>query len=390
VVVNRRDALAVETAVPVVNVDQQTGYDSIQAAVDNASAGDTIRITSGTYDERLTVDTSNLTILGGDGAKLTGGGTGIRISADNTTIQNIAIENDRFGVVVNTAAVTNLTLEEVTVSGSDNGLRVGAAASVDGLRVVDSTFDSNEIGVYLAHPQPDDGDVTDVTFEETTFRNNTEKALYAETLSNATFDTVRVVGGQDGFDINLKAGNYTDLTVTDSVFDSLDSEALKFKEYDGTGGNFGGGPNYVLGDVTVNNVTVADSYAAIWAYGYRQTDLKESTFEGNEYHFLIDPEAVGASNLSSLVEDESLDNEFARAALVESQSSVVYAGFERAFAEEEVSSGDTVTVYEGTYAEDVTIDVANVTLRGPNAGTPGASDDRDPEATLKGQLVVTA
>ncbi len=53
------------------------------------------------------------------------------------------------------------------------------------------------------------------------------------------------------------------------------------------------------------------------------------------------------------------------------------------------AAGDTVEVANGTYAEDVTVDVENLALVGPNAGTAG-DGNRTTEATITGQVVVTA
>lgn len=51
--------------------------------------------------------------------------------------------------------------------------------------------------------------------------------------------------------------------------------------------------------------------------------------------------------------------------------------------------GETVCVVADTYDEAVTVDVEDLTLSGPNAGTPGYRP-RDPEATIEGQVVVSA
>lgn len=48
------------------------------------------------------------------------------------------------------------------------------------------------------------------------------------------------------------------------------------------------------------------------------------------------------------------------------------------------SPGDVIDVPSGTYTEDLTIDVENLTINGPNAGTPGVSGSRVAEATVNG------
>ena len=47
-----------------VDDDGSGDYDTIQDAVDNASSGDTIEVSAGTYDESVTIDVKNLTIEG--------------------------------------------------------------------------------------------------------------------------------------------------------------------------------------------------------------------------------------------------------------------------------------------------------------------------------------
>jgi hypothetical protein len=52
-------------------------------------------------------------------------------------------------------------------------------------------------------------------------------------------------------------------------------------------------------------------------------------------------------------------------------------------------AGDTISVCAGTYAENLTVDVANLTLAGPNAGTP-ATAARVAEAVIVGSFAVGA
>lgn len=52
------------------------------------------------------------------------------------------------------------------------------------------------------------------------------------------------------------------------------------------------------------------------------------------------------------------------------------------------STGETICVEPGTYAEDVTVD-EELTLDGPNSGIPG-DGDRGDEATIQGQVVLKA
>lgn len=57
---------------------------------------------------------------------------------------------------------------------------------------------------------------------------------------------------------------------------------------------------------------------------------------------------------------------------------------------DDANSGETICVEAGTYDEDVTVDVTDLTLEGPNAGICGASTSRSAEATIEGQVVLSA
>jgi len=53
------------------------------------------------------------------------------------------------------------------------------------------------------------------------------------------------------------------------------------------------------------------------------------------------------------------------------------------------SCGDTICVESGTFTEDVDVDVEDLTLEGPNAGTAG-DGSRAAEATVEGQVILSA
>src|SRR5690606_37894816 len=68
--------------------------------------------------------------------------------------------------------------------------------------------------------------ISDVTFLNTTFNNNTTKGLYTEKMSDVLFDGVTVDGSgvneayqyNAGFDVNLKYGDYGTITIQNSTF----------------------------------------------------------------------------------------------------------------------------------------------------------------------------
>ena len=159
-------AVAAETSgnsTLVVDAAGNTGdYDTIQGAVDAASAGDTIQVNSGEYRESVSIDKS-LTIEGEEGATIIGQGNGkgalallagssssATESVSDVTIKNLIVRSGESGTAINaetggssTAAQTNIQITESTiVAGQDDiGLFL---ANVDGVDVIGTTIRSAE------------------------------------------------------------------------------------------------------------------------------------------------------------------------------------------------------------------------------------------------------
>lgn len=108
----------------VATVDDR-GFDSVQQAVDAAEPGETIYL-RGRFDERVTVDTPNVTLVAveRDGAVIDGDGEGrvVEITADDVTLEGVWIRNagsdrqDRdSGVLINgsNATLSSLRLTEI-------------------------------------------------------------------------------------------------------------------------------------------------------------------------------------------------------------------------------------------------------------------------------------
>jgi len=79
-------------------------YDTIQEAVDAASSGDTIAVSGGVFYENVTVNTSNLKIVGKntilDATVGASNGTGFTVNGNGVTIQGFRIRNGSNGVYV--------------------------------------------------------------------------------------------------------------------------------------------------------------------------------------------------------------------------------------------------------------------------------------------------
>jgi hypothetical protein len=251
-------------ALRVTNLDTGERFWTIQEAIDDANtqSGHTISATAGIYYENLTLHKAvRLVGAGSDPAgtvisqTLAGAGdskigvvqivTSGLSTAEPLLLQNLRIEPDHLaGISVGrfTEAtgeeIAHLKLDNVKVIGTntnpsseqERGLYVDTTSSLRHLVVENSAFENLTYGWYF-HTQvsTDTSTVQYITVTNTSFSHNNLKGIYAEKLSDATFATCTVTGNgfsadgvpsyflpwMAGIDINLKAGDYQNLTFRD-------------------------------------------------------------------------------------------------------------------------------------------------------------------------------
>ena len=243
---------------------------SIQAAISYAEAGQVIHVAPGTFTESITLD-KKVSILGSgsgsDPASATilsrtassaadAAGAVVQLAASGTAGNPLTIRDLRIsatgmaGIAVGKfsqstgTGVSNVLLENVSAWGSnranpcseqERGLYVDLTSSLSNVSVVNCAFNAFDYGWYL-HKQvsTDASAVNNLTVSGTEFRDNVLKGLYAEKLSNAVFESCRVINNGDqawtaagcdqfraflgGFDINLKAGTYQNISIRNSEF----------------------------------------------------------------------------------------------------------------------------------------------------------------------------
>src|SRR3546814_20684155 len=118
------------------------------------------------------------------------------------------------------------------------------------MTVTGGSMDGNQQGfvAYKSGALGDTSTVSGVTFLGTSFSENLNKGIYVEKLSDTTFDGILVensgtnaaYASNNGIDINLKFGDYTNIqllnsTVTGSGIDGTDAgEAIYFSSRNST------------------------------------------------------------------------------------------------------------------------------------------------------------
>ncbi|MGA9188551.1 MAG: NosD domain-containing protein [Methanosarcina sp.] len=103
--------------------------ESIQAAVDKATSGDTIIVEPGNYTENIEINTDNLVIMSRsenpDDTVVQGSG-GFRIYANNVTIKGFSIKGtDASDAIIISDWMGNCTIENNKLSNCQNGVEIG-------------------------------------------------------------------------------------------------------------------------------------------------------------------------------------------------------------------------------------------------------------------------
>ncbi len=291
---------------------------TIQSAVDAATAGDTIVVLAGSYNELVTVDKS-LTLLGeGDGSDpasstivvgngKTGPGNGsgriFSVNADDVTISGMRIQDGDRGVELGNG-FSNFALTDSTILNTDIGIRTASFVQFDGITIDDSTFDGNDYGIYFAN----DGNtsrIQNVDVTDTSFLNNLHAALYAETLETGNFTNITATdnasGNANGIVFDFWSAYST--SFSDITFDTVQltnpttpatNAAFRFEAFGAA----------TVSDVTIENSAVEDAAVALFS-----NKLGAVTWTANTLDDISDFGTRGRYNAGETVDGDFLDDD---------------------------------------------------------------------------------
>lgn len=130
-------------------------YNTIQEAIDAAAQGDIIYVSSGNYCESITIDKSNLKIVGEDKRYTIidlGGANPIMITAENVWLQGFTIRNTNAYYALNIQSDGNVVYDNIFESnygGIYCGFLLGYPKVSDNFIIGNEVRDSFQCGVYL-------------------------------------------------------------------------------------------------------------------------------------------------------------------------------------------------------------------------------------------------
>ncbi len=390
--------MAAPAAADTLEVGSGKTYTTIQEAIDVAGSGDTIVVDAGTYTEDLTVNIANLTIQSADGAATTiiqlVDGVGIDIQGGASGFILGGVEDEGFTIQSSSGAGTTFNIQlanapsDVTISyntidttgGASMGVSVGAAGAT-GLTISDNTFTGDDT--------PDGSiwgpDVVDVTVTNNVF---TGLDLVSYGVQFDGISGTSVINGNTVTDykgagaiVILSGTGVSGLTINDNTISGC-ANGIRFYDDSGTGDittvtvtentltdnakaiMIGNGAHIVASDFVIedNNISGSTSYGL-----QNEHSSKVVTAENNWWGNASGPtHATNPSGTGDVVTDRVDFTPWLDAAypggsatgypVYNSTTAEGYETIQEAI--DDASAGDTISVAEGTYTENIVVDKA--------------------------------
>ena len=280
----------------IVDINGGGQYTSIQAAIDNATPGDTIRIWAGTYSESVVVDmnSTNVKLIG---LKLIGNGT-----------SNTIIDGGNLDVV--TIKVDNVTIEGFTIQNSDNipvlsmgcGIRLIGISShyIIGCIIRNITIKDTERGMYFEYAGENQNnfntieniDCTASPYNKddaiwlhrsnynsvkniTIFQNqdnHTDGAVYLEDFSSYnSFDNITIYQNAGGDGFYIKGDSDDNKIINCTIHNTTNGISLHRI-----------GPNIPSNNTIINNIIYDNKKHGIYLYNGDYNTIKENLIYDND------------------------------------------------------------------------------------------------------------
>ncbi|MDZ4713666.1 MAG: hypothetical protein SGI89_15265, partial [bacterium] len=278
----------------------------IQRGIDAASGGYTVNISSGTFNENVSLNKS-VTMLGRGPAStilspsVSCTGDGINITSPNASVKDLKVSNYNFGLrtsstntnLYNVESVSNCQFALATSNGTNGlnivkckfnnnivgGLRAGTGDLVSNVMIDSSEVKGNGVGanngfgIFVAAQTPAANTFDNITIKNSDFSNNLKKGMYFEKLRNALIDNVIIdnsgtdpaYGFNNGIDINLKYDSYSNIIIqnssitncgvtgTASNIDNPSSLAIKARD---------DAPSYIADPATLTGFTLKNCFVS--------------------------------------------------------------------------------------------------------------------------------
>ncbi|MWV64105.1 PGF-CTERM sorting domain-containing protein [Halorubrum sp. JWXQ-INN 858] len=353
---------------PVVNVNQKEGFDTIQAAVDAASDGDTIELAAGeTFeDDDIRLNTDEITLTSTDTEDVaeiqsdTAEGDILKVENDGITVENvdITVTEDGQGAIDDSGGA-DFTLEESTVAYdadpeerptstvnfAQNGATVVGSEVEGQIRVnADADFTAIDNELDQINHNADNSEIRDNEFNpEGTNSGITHNADHVEIVNNAfSGEQVGVFLRGDGNEVR------------DNTFEDMSGEVVAGGEQQTVQGvTVLAGTNNDIEDNEFDNVARG---LVVFSPETETGDIENNDFLGgdNTETYVEDPDEN--LNLDDVVDN----NEFDPGAVVEENQVVVGGPAEPELSNLNIAGdGDDATITEGD-DESIEVDVENV------------------------------
>jgi parallel beta-helix repeat protein len=291
-------------------------YATIQAAVNAAPAGGTVRVSPGTYNELVTI-AEPLTVLGaqaGVDARSLARGRNESIVDGQSLVGGV--RSAAFDVTANDVTIDGFTVQGETLSDVAVGAGIVLGPSIAGAHVTDDIVQDNVVGLYLSN----DGSTDPAVIRHDVFANNNNagdnsgRGIYTDggvsgglltnVLINANTFTgnvgygTSVPGGNPEAAVGLEAataGKQFNVTITDNIMAGNGKGLLV---YNASGVTFSG--NLVTGSTDTLSAAIRDEGNVT---GLTVTD--NTVLGGTGAAVLIDGKVVGTPSSNVTVNDNN-------------------------------------------------------------------------------------